>query len=127
MPYKLTYTLNREFLEVDLRVRIVPEGELQEALARWGEVAALCRTHGLTRILVFMEFIGHHPMEVKFQLARGAADIGWTPDLKMAVVIPNEAQFSEQLFIETAMNSLGYEIKLFLKRRPAKKWLLADL
>ena len=125
MPYQLTYSLKPGYLEVDLRVAIVAEQELEEALARWREVAGLCRTLDRTRVLVFMAFTGNHGVEVRFRLAKGAGDIGWSPDLKLAVVIADAQQFIEHQFTETAMNSLEYEMKLFLKKRPAKKWLLA--
>lgn len=125
MPFQLSHTPLREYLEVQLHVQIVPERELEEALERWGQVAALCRTHQQTRVLVVMEFTGTHDTEIKFRLAKGASDIGWSYELKLAVVISDIHHFNEQLFTETAMNALGYEMKLFPKYRKARKWLLA--
>lgn len=124
MPYDLTFQVRPEFLEAELSVEVAPGQALKEAMERWEAVARICRENDRDKVLVEMSFSGSYGMETKFKLAKGAASIGWSPDLKLAVVIPDPAQFSEQLFTETAMNNLGYEMKLFLKKRPAKKWLL---
>ncbi len=126
MPYKLAYTVQPEYLEAKIRVNISPGAELKEALGRWKEVAGLCRENGRSRVLVTMEFSGSYDMETKFHLAKGASAIGWSHDLKLAVVIKDPVQFTEQLFTETALNRLGYEMKIFEKPRQARKWLLAD-
>ena len=126
MPYELTYSVKPEYLEADIRVNISEGKTLREALGRWKEVAGLCRENERNRVLVTMEFNGSYDMETKFKLAKGAPAIGWSQDLKLAVVIKDPVHFTEQLFTETAMNRLGYEMKLFQKPRQAKKWLLAD-
>lgn len=125
MPYQLSFTIHPEYMEVELHVQIVAERELAEALERWKQVATLCKAHNKTRVLAIMEFSGTHDNEVKFQLAKGAFDIGWTPELKLAVVIADNTQRNAQQFTATAMNGLGYEMKLFAKPRQARKWLLA--
>lgn len=125
MPYQLSFTIHPEYLEVELRVQIAAARELEEALERWKQVVTLCKAHNKTRILAIMEFSGTHATEVKFKLAKGAFDIGWTPDLKLAVVIADQGHRDEQQFTATAMKGLGYEMQLFAKPRPARKWLLA--
>ncbi|MDG1573397.1 hypothetical protein OZ410_13790 [Robiginitalea sp. M366] len=124
MPYTLSFSVQPEYLEVDMSVQVEEGLELREAFERWKEVAALCREHDRTRVLVTMVFEGEYSLELKFRLAKGASAIGWSPDLKLAVVIADPQQFERQLFTETAMVSLGYEMKLFTKKKPAKKWLL---
>lgn len=125
MPYQLSFSIHPDYLEVDLRVQIAEERELEEALERWKQVASLCKSHSKSRVLAIIQFTGTYGTEVKFQLAKNAFDIGWSPELKLAVVIADETRRLEQEFTITAMNSLGYETALFAKTRPARKWLLA--
>ena len=125
MPFQYSHILHPEYLEVNMHVQIVPERQLEEALERWKQVATLCRTHNRSKILAIMEFSGNHGTEIKFKLAKGAFDIGWTPELKLAVVIANETHRNEQMFTATAVNAMGFEMKIFPKIRPARKWLLA--
>ncbi len=124
MPYDLSFQVRPDYVEAQLTVEITPGQELKEAMQRWEAVARICRENNLNKVLVVMTFSGSYGMETKFQLARGASSIGWSPNLKLAVVIPDPVHYNEQLFTETAMNNLGYEMKLFLKKRPARKWLL---
>lgn len=124
MPYDLSFQVRPDYVTAKLSVKIAPGQELKEAMERWEAIARICRENNRDKVLVVMSFNGSYGMETKFKLAKGASSIGWTPNLKLAVVIADPDRFSEQLFTETALNNLGYEMKLFLKKRPAKKWLL---
>lgn len=124
MPFSLTYSVQKHYLEADIHVVIAPGLELREAMQRWKEVARLSRENNRDKVLVNMTFDGFYDLETKFRLAKNASTIGWSHDLKLAVVITDPDHFERQLFTETAMTGMGYDMKLFMKPRAAKKWLL---
>ena len=66
-----------------------------------------------------------HPIVSKFNLVDSASSLGWRLEYKLAMVVKKEELLDNLSFTETAMNNLGYEMKLFLNNREAKKWLLA--
>ncbi len=124
MPYTLNHRVLPNYLEVHIKGQIVPGKELQEARERWSRVANLCQEEGRNFILAFIDLQGQHSTGSKFNLVDAAATFGWKPEYKLAVVVKNEDQLLHLSFTETVMNNLGYEMKLFLNRREAKKWLL---
>ncbi len=123
MSYTLEHKTLPKYLEVHIKGTIVPGNELQGALERWSEVAELCIHVGRNKILAFLDLDGHHSLNSKFNLVDSAPSIGWRQDCRLSVVVKNEQQFQHLAFTETAMNNLGYEMKLFKKKREAKKWL----
>jgi hypothetical protein len=126
MPYSIEHRVLPNYLEVRLKGTIVPGKELSEAKDRWTKVAQLCVLEGRELILAFMDLKGQHPIISKFNLVDSAAGLGWRPEYKLALVVKNEEQHSNLSFLETAMNNLGYEMKIFLKKREALKWLLSS-
>ncbi|GGD55978.1 hypothetical protein [Muriicola marianensis] len=125
MPYTLEHRVHPEYLEVHIKGEIVPGKEFKEAQERWSTIADLCKTTTRNFILAFIDLKGQHPTSSKFNLVNAATNMGWLPDYKLSVVVKNEEQFNHLSFTETVMNNLGYEMKLFLKRKEAKKWLFA--
>jgi hypothetical protein len=124
MPYTLDHRVLPNYLEVHIKGLIVPGKELREAAQRWTQVAALCKEKDRNLILAFLDLKGQHSTSSKFDLVDAAATFGWRPEYKLSVVVKNEDQFLHLSFTETVMNNLGYEMKLFLNRREARKWLL---
>lgn len=124
MPYTIKHRALPEYLEVHMKGTIVPGQELKEALERWSKVAELCKNTNRRLILVFLDLKGQHTTVTKFNLADGAAGIGWHPDYKLSVVVRGKDLYHHLLLTETVMNNLGFETKLFTKKREAKKWLL---
>ncbi|MBT8281724.1 MAG: hypothetical protein KJO16_09110 [Muriicola sp.] len=123
MPYTLDHRVLPKYLEVHIKGSIVPGEELKEAMERWSRVAELCRTTNRNLILGFIDLEGKHSTSSKFNLVDTASNFGWQPDYKLSVVVKTEAQYQHLSFTETVMNNLGYEMKLFLSKREAKKWL----
>ncbi|MGB5646271.1 hypothetical protein [Muriicola sp.] len=123
MPYTIEHRVHPEYLEVHVEGDIIPGKEVQEAVERWSKVAKICKSEDRNLILAFIDFRGQHSITSKFSLVDGAASFGWMPHYKLSVVVKNEQQFQHLAFTETAMNNLGYEMKLFKKKREAKKWL----
>ncbi|QBA64764.1 hypothetical protein [Muriicola soli] len=123
MPYTLDHRVLPKYLEVHIKGNIVPGKELKEAMERWSEVAQLCKVKERNLILVFMDLEGRHSTSSKFNLVDTASTYGWQPDYKLSIVVKNEEQYQHLSFTETVMNNLGYEMKLFLSKREAKKWL----
>ena len=124
MSYTLDHRVLPYYLEVHIKGQIVPGKELREATERWSRVAVLCKEEGRNLILAFIDLEGQHSTNSKFNLVDAAATFGWRPEYKLAVVVKNEEQLLHLSFTETVMNNLGYEMKLFLNRREARKWLL---
>lgn len=124
MPYTLEHRVLPEYLEVHIKAEIVPGKELKEAIERWTKIAALCNEYDRNLILTFIDLDGQLSNYEKFNLVDSASSFGWRPEYKLSLVVKNEEQLIHISFIETVMNNLGYEIKLFLNKREARKWLL---
>jgi hypothetical protein len=123
MPYTIEHRTLPEYLEVHIKGTIVPGKELQEAVERWSKVAELCILEDRDRIIVFLDLHGNHSINSKFNLVDSASTLGWRHQCRLSVVVKNQEQFEHLSFTETAMNNLGYEMKLFKRKRQAKKWL----
>ncbi len=124
MSYTLEHRVLPNYLEVHIKGQIIPGKELREATERWSRVAVLCEEEDRNFILAFIDLEGQHTTSSKFNLVDAATTFGWRPEYKLAAVVKNEDQFLHLSFTETVMNNLGYEMKLFLNRREARKWLL---
>ncbi len=125
MPYKIEHKVLPEYLEVHVKATIVPKKEAQEAIDRWFKIAELCKIEGRNLILAFMDLQGEHTTNSKFKLVDAASSLGWLPNYKLSMVVKNEQQLDHLSFTEIAMNSLGFEMKIFKNKREAKKWLLS--
>lgn len=123
MPYTLEYRVLPEYLEVSLIGDIIPGKELSEAKDRWTKIAALCKKEDRRLILAFMDLKGQHSIDSKFNLIDSASSFGWSQNYRLAIVTKGNELFHHLLFTETAMNNMGYEMKIFRKKREAKKWL----
>jgi len=125
MPYTIEHMVLPDYIEVYIKGTIVPGKELKEAIERWAKVAELCVQEDRRLILAFMDLEGQHSLDSKFNLVDAATSFGWRPEYKLSMVIKKEALFNHLLFTETVMNNLGFEMKIFRKKRDAKKWLLS--
>ncbi len=125
MSYTIEHKVLPEYLEVFIKGTIVPGKELKEAMERWTTVSNLCIKEDRRLILAFIDLEGRHSTDSKFSLVDAAASFGWRPEYKLSVVVKNEDQLNHLSFTQTVMNNLGYEMKLFKKKREALKWLLS--
>ncbi len=125
MPYTIEHRVHPKYLEVHVKAEIVPGKELKEAKERWSRIADLCKSTSRNLVLAYIDLKGQHSTYSQFSLVDAAANMGWSPDYKLSVVVKNQDRFNHLSFTETVMNNLGYEMKLFLKRKEAKKWLLS--
>jgi hypothetical protein len=126
MPYTIEHKVLPEYIEVHIKGTVVPGKELKEAIERWTRVAELCVQEDRRLILAFMDLKGQHSLDSKFNLVDAATSFGWRPEYKLSMVIKKEALFNHLLFTETVMNNLGFEMKIFRKKRDGKKWLLTE-
>ena len=124
MGYSMEYKRYPQYLEVVIRIQIEKGKELQEAVERWTKISELCKEHDLHRIMAIMEFEGFYGAETKFNLVKKASGFGWDPGYKLAVVVQNDRQYAEMMFTQTAMDNMGYQMKLFRNLRKARRWLL---
>ncbi len=124
MPYTLEHRVLPEYLEVHIKGTILPGEELKEAIERWEKVARLCVKEDRHLILAFMDLEGQHSLDSKYNLVDSATSFGWRPEYKLSMVIKKEALFNHLLFTETVMKNLGFEMKIFRKKREGIKWLL---
>jgi len=125
MPYTIEHEVFPEYLEVYIKGTIIPGKELQEATERWTKVATLCAQEDRKLILAFIDLKGQHSTDSKFNVVDAATTFGWRPEYKLSVVVNDGNQYDHLAFTETVMNNLGYEMKLFRKKREAKRWLLS--
>jgi len=126
MSYTIKHRVLPEYIEVHIKGEIVPGKELKEAIERWSKVAELCVKENRRLILAFMDLEGQHSLDSKFNLVDAATSYGWLPEYKLSMVIKNEALFNHLLFTETVMNNLGFEMKIFRKKRDGRKWLFTE-
>ncbi|WP_297763137.1 hypothetical protein [uncultured Muriicola sp.] len=126
MPYTIEHRVLPEYLEVHIEATIVPGKEAQEAIERWFKIAELCKIEKRNLILAFMDLQGQHTTDSKFKLVDTASTLGWLPNYKLSMVVKNEKQQHHLSFTETAMNTLGFEMKIFKNKRDAKKWLFTE-
>ncbi|WP_445385373.1 hypothetical protein ACT6NV_00730 [Robiginitalea sp. IMCC44478] len=124
MGYSMEFKVNPQHLEVVIQIQIEKGKELKEAVARWTKISELCKEHQLDKILAIMEFDGFYGAETKFNLVKKASGFGWDPGYRLAVVVQNDQQYAEMLFTQTAMDNMGYQMKLFKNPRKGRKWLL---
>lgn len=125
MPYTLEHKVLPDYLEVHIKGTIVKGKELKEAIERWSKVAELCVKEDRRLILATMDLEGQHSLDSKFNLVDSATSYGWLHDYKLSMVINKEALFNHLLFTETVMKNLGFEMKIFRKKREGIKWLLS--
>ena len=126
MPYTIEHKVLPDYIEVYIKGTIVPGKELKEAIERWAKVAELCVQEDRRLILAFMDLEGQHSLDSKFNLVDAATSFGWRPEYKLSMVIKKEALFNHLLFTETVMNNLGFEMKIFRKKRDGRKWLFSE-
>ena len=126
MPLKLKHALNRDYLKVEILGQRTPGNEVAESKQIWKEVADVLSQQEQSRILTIMKVEGRLPIKSAFQIAESARDLGWSRNYKMAVVAGSEAVLMNIRLSEMILTNLGYEIKLFVSTRMARKWLLSD-
>lgn len=124
MNYTLEHIIYPEYMEIDIRGVINPSNEQRDAFERWRMIADLCKQTNKTRVLVISYFTGNYTLNTSFNLVDKAQNLGWNLEYKLAMVVLDRDRFAKLTFIETAMVSVGYEMKLFKNKRNAKKWLL---
>ncbi len=124
MPYTLKYKVLNTHLAVKINGSRVPGKEVEEGVSRWSKVAQICEKEGHDHILVIMDLNGKFSLDSAFKLVESADAIGWHKQYKLAIVAATEELFLSLSFTETAMVNQGYEMKLFRKKREAKRWLL---
>lgn len=125
MPYTLKYKVLKTHLEVKINGYRVPGKEVEEGVSRWSKVVQICEKEGHNHILVIMAINGKFSLDSAFKLVKSADILGWPRQYKLAIVADTEKLSFSLSFTETAMINLGYEMKLFRRKRGAKKWLLS--
>lgn len=126
MPYTIKHSVLPDYLEVHIKGTIIPGKEFKEATERWSMVAKLCAKEDRRLILAFVDLEGQHPIDSKFKLVDEEEAFGWSQDYKLSMVVNDRDQYNHLSFTETVMNNLGYEMKIFIKKREGIKWLLSS-
>ncbi len=123
MEYTVDFEETSGFTLVTVRGRREVGHELEDAKVYWAKIALYCREHQPKRVLVSVELTGEIPKIVSYQLGLEAEALGFKPNLKLAIVDPNEqARKSHELGALTASNR-GYDIEVFASQEEAKNWL----
>lgn len=126
MPYTISHDYKQDYLDITIDVKVIPELALQEALERWNKVFELAANHAVKRVHVLMTFAGTLDLTSKFRLTTSAESLGMSKKCRLAVSIPDEQSYLELLFTQTALNRLGYQMKIFKAKKKAIKWLAED-
>ncbi|MBT8281723.1 MAG: hypothetical protein KJO16_09105 [Muriicola sp.] len=125
MPNRIEHTVHPEYIEITMYGTILPSVEKAESLQRWSKILDLCRKEKRKKVLAISHFEGVYQIDTSFNLVENAGKLGWDRSYKLALVVEDEDRYLRFMFIESAMIQYGYEMKLFDKKRTAKKWLLA--
>jgi hypothetical protein len=126
MPLKFKYTLNRDYLKVEILGHRTPGNELLESKEIWKQIADVVKRENQDRILTLIKVKGHLPVKAAYQIAESAGSIGWSHNYKLAVVAGSDTVLMNVRLSEMIMTKLGYDMKLFGSTRMARKWLLSD-
>lgn len=123
MPYTILHDLNQDYLDIKIDVTVDPEHAMQEAFERWKNVFELSTKYAVKRVHVLMTFAGTLDLSSKFRLTTSAQTLGMSKSCKLAVSIPDEKSYQEFLFTQTALNKLGFQMKMFKSKSKAICWL----
>jgi hypothetical protein len=125
MENRIEHSVYPDHIEVRMYGTILPSVEKAESLQRWSKIVGLCKKENRTKVLVISNFKGVYRIDTSFNLVENAGKLGWDHNYKLALVVEDEDRFLRLTFIETAMIQYGYDMKLFKRKREARKWLLA--
>ena len=112
-----------DHLRVEVSGEWTPGKEAADAKRIWSQVADVCRTKGITRILSVWKVPGHLPVFAAYDIASSASETGWDWRFKLAEVHLYEERFKDSLFTEIVATNRGYSVKMFDNEQDAKKWL----
>ena len=124
VPYQVTIEENPSYVRANVSGDRIPGRELTDAVGAWSEVADVCRTKGINRVLATIDLSGRFPTLAADNLAKAPEDFGWIREVKMAVVDVNEESLQDNLFTETVAVNRGFPVRMFDNEQDARAWPL---
>lgn len=125
MPASLTYKVSKDYLNMRISATVQPGAEIAESKRIWRIMAESCQNEQRNRILAVLELERRPPIGLSYDIARQADASGWRREYKLALVVKEDHRVVFDL-IQSFLLHLGYEVALFERARPARRWLLED-
>lgn len=125
MPATLTYKVSKDYLDMRISATGEPGVEIAESQKIWHTMAESCKKEKRSRILAVIDMNRRMPIGLSYDIARQADACGWSREYKLALVVKEDHRSVFNL-IQSFLLHLGYEVALFERSRPARKWLLED-
>ena len=123
MACTYTFTVEKEFLRLDISGEYTVGREAEEAKEIWAAAADLCRENSLTRVLSFIDVPGVFPTYAAYEVASDPESWGWERHFKAAMVYSHIERY-ENNFSETVAVNRYFNIQGFKDEQTAREWLL---
>lgn len=122
MPAQVKYKVVRNYLDITIAGKGLPEYVVSESAKVWKRMHQICESEQQYRVLARMHMSRQLPIRFSMDIAKGAQQCGWSPNCKLAFIANSENQMTMQL-VKSFMTHLGYEVEVFSGPRTARKWL----
>ncbi len=124
MPYESTFEPFEHYARVEISGERRPGHEVADAIDGGRKISAVCRSHGVKKLLVIFKMTGRLPATDAHEIYSNPDAFGWSRDIKVALVDENPDSQQDSLFSETVAVNRAYYMQVFDEEDEALEWLL---
>lgn len=124
MPYETEIQAFEDHIRVAVSGTRMPGKVVADAIRVGKQISKACRDAGVHRVLAIFHMTGRLPPTEAYEIFSDPEALGWSRDIKLALVDMNEDSKEDSLFSETVAVNRAYQMGVFDTEAEAKDWLL---
>lgn len=124
MAYDYKIEDRQQYIWVEISGVRTPGKELEDIAPIWAEAIRTCREKKTNKLLAILKLRGKMSIIASYNVVKFADRIGWSRDLRVALVDLGEEPDRNNLFTETVAVNRGYQLKVFRDDQDGLTWLL---
>jgi len=125
MPYNVSIQEKQDYIRIEVTGERDRGHEAKDAIDLWTDIAAVCKTKGIFRVLAIYNLSGDLPTMAAYNVGTKLVENDTIRKMKVALVDLNERSRRTNLFTETvvANRSSSNQGKVFDNENEAIEWL----
>ncbi len=124
MAYDYKIEDRQQYIWVEISGVRTPGKELEDIAPIWAEAIRKCREKKTNKLLAILKLRGKMSIIASYNVVKFADHIGWSRDLRVALVELGEEPHRNNRFTETVAVNRGYQLKVFRDEQDGLTWLL---
>jgi hypothetical protein len=126
MAYDYKIEDRQQYIRVEISGKRTPGNELEDIAPIWSEATQTCRERKINKLLAVLKLTGTMSIIASYNVVKFADRIGWSRELRVALVDLGGVPDRNNLFTETVAVNRGYQLKVFRDEQEALTWLISD-